>query len=72
MTTGTKSKFEQELNTYFPELADLYALMKQDKRVWVVIKAMLQMANIKQYGKVVITYQDGKINMVSKTVRIKD
>ena len=72
MTSGSKTKFEKDLEVYFPELFDLYGLMKKDKRVWVVIKAMLGMAQLRQYGSVVITYQDGKINVIEKTTKVND
>lgn len=72
MTNSGKTKFEEDLKVYFPELSDLYALMKEDKRVWVVIKAMIQMAGVKDYGRVLITYQDGRINVIEKTIKIND
>ena len=69
MTSGSKTKFEQDLAEYFPELADLYAIMKDDKKVWVVVKTMIEMAKQKRYGSMNITYQGGQINMIEMTTK---
>lgn len=67
MTNSGKTKFEEDLKVYFPELSDLYALMKEDKRVWVVIKSMIDMFKGRKHGRVEITYQEGKINHIFQT-----
>jgi len=68
MTSG-KTKFEKDLKDYFPELSDLYAIMKDDKKVWVVVKTMIEMAKQKRYGSMNITYQGGQINMIEMTTK---
>ena len=70
--SGTKSNFEVDLEVYFPELYDIYQLTKTDKKVSGVIKTMIEMWATKQYGEINITYQDGKINIVSKTTKVRD
>ena len=71
MTSG-KTKFEKDLKDYFPELSDLYAIMKDDKKVWTGVKVMIEMSKTKRYGRVVLTYQDGKINAIEKTTKEND
>ena len=70
--TDSGSKFEEELKIYFPELYDIYRLTKTDRRAWIAIRGMAEMWTKKRYGKITITYQEGKINVVDKTIRERD
>ena len=72
MTTGTteKTKFETDLQAYFPDIYKLHQLGKFDKKLWQAIEIMLSFYDGKDFGEIEITYQEGKINHVSKTTRV--
>jgi hypothetical protein len=63
------SKFEEDLQTYFPDIFRLHQLGKFDKKLWTAIYRMLEFYDDNGYGDVTITYQSGKINHIAKTVK---
>ncbi|MCK5296597.1 MAG: hypothetical protein KAJ75_06880 [Alphaproteobacteria bacterium] len=67
----TKTTFQKELEQYFPELAGLLRIANTDPKVLVVAKALIEMKTKQHYGKLEITYQDGKINHVLQTISKK-
>lgn len=70
MITGmTKTKFEKDLEEYFPDIYKLHQIGKEDPFVWEIIDAMLEMYEAKAYGRLLFTYQDGRINHVFKTLQ---
>jgi hypothetical protein len=71
MTEEPITKFQAELQTYFPDLALLLQIGKTDPRLDVVIKSIVEMWKLKSYGKLEVTYQEGKINHVLQTVSKK-
>ena len=67
----SKTKFEEQLNQYFPEMSEIYALSKKDKKVWTVFKEMVKMSKKRSFGNIKIGYQEGRINGVVKTTSIQ-
>jgi len=62
-----KTKFEKDLEVYFPKIYKLHQLGKWDKFLWETIYKMLDMADKSAFGEIKITYQRGKINHVYYT-----
>ena len=71
MTNSGKTKFEDDLRVYFPELEEIYQLSKDDKQILTLIRALVSMKLNQSYGKVCITYQKGVINVVDVTTRLR-
>lgn len=65
-----QTKFETDLQAYFPDIYKLHQLGKYDKKLWDAIELMVQFYDGKDFGEVRITYQDGKINHIEKTIRV--
>lgn len=65
----TKTKFETDLQAFFPDIYKLHTLGKFDKKLWPAIYRMIEFYDANDYGEVTITYQGGKINHISKTVK---
>ena len=63
------TKFEKDLQQYFPEIYELHLLGKKDPFIWLVIEAMLELSQPGSYGKIEVNYQEGKINKVFKTLQ---
>lgn len=62
-----KTKFEKDLETYFPEIHRLHNYSKFDKLIWEVADALIEMADQNAYGELRITYQSGRINHIFQT-----
>lgn len=60
-----KTKFEQDLFAYFPELAKIWALMAFDPFYAQVIAGAQEMVDHNGYGTLEIIYTNGKINYVN-------
>lgn len=60
-----KTKFEQDLQTYFPDLYSFWALFKFDPFYEEVLQGILEMVKENGYGTLEIIYTDGKINFVN-------
>lgn len=67
----SKSRFEKELENYFPEVAALHRISKKDRNVITAIYAIIDMHEENSYGRVEVSYQNGKINHVTKSVKIQ-
>jgi hypothetical protein len=63
----SQTKFEEQLQQFFPEIYRIHQVGKYDKYVWDVFDKMMEMVDSNEYGEIRITYQCGKINLVSKT-----
>jgi hypothetical protein len=63
------TKFEEDLQTYFPDIFKLNQFGKFDKKLWPAIYKMLEFYEARDFGEITITYQEGKINHISKTIR---
>jgi len=63
-STSPASKFESDLQAYFPDLFQFHQLIKFDKKYTKLIEGILEMVNQNGYGSVKIIYQCGKINYV--------
>jgi len=61
------SKFAADLKEFFPELFGIYTLGKKEPKTFTVIRTMVEMNEQKVFGKIEITYQDGKINHIYQT-----
>jgi len=68
----SKTKFEEQLKVYFPELSRFYVIAKDDSKVWTVIKEMVKMKKERTHGSLKVGYQQGKINGVVKTTSVDD
>ena len=62
-----QTKFEQDLEVFFPDIYKLHQLGKWDKWVWSAIYSMLDMAKNSSFGEVRVTYQRGRINQIYTT-----
>lgn len=60
------SKFEQDLQVYFPDLYKFWSLFKFDPFMEEVLSGILDMVNTDAYGKIEIVYNKGKINYVNQ------
>ena len=63
----SQTKFEEQLKEFFPQIYRIHEVGKFDKYVWDVFDKMMEMVDGNEYGEVRVTYQSGKINLVSKT-----
>ena len=63
------TKFEQDLKQYFPDIYKLHQLGKFDKKLWIAINKMIAQYDNRLYGEIKISYQDGKINFVTVSIR---
>lgn len=68
MTVKTKTEFQKEIETYFPELSDLLLIANTDKKVLVLIKTLVEMHKLRHFGKVEVSYQEGIINHILQTI----
>lgn len=60
-----KTKFEDDLQIYFPDLYQFWSLFNWDKKYEFVMQGILEMVNKNGYGTIEINYQCGKINYVN-------
>ena len=65
-TTG-QTKFEQDLQIYFPDLYKFWSLFAFDPHYELVLMGILEAVDTNMHGKLVITYQNGKINYCNIT-----
>lgn len=63
---SSKTKFEEELKLYFPDIYQFYALLKFDRFYREMLDGILDMVNTDSYGSIEIIYQRGKINYVNQ------
>lgn len=64
------TKFEKDLQAYFPEIYKLHQLGKVDQHLWQVVDAMLAMHTMKASGVVRIRYTEGFIEEANKEERL--
>lgn len=64
--TNSKTKFEQDLQVYFPDLYKFWSLFAWDPFYEEVMSGILEMVDRNAYGIIEIVYQDGKINFVNQ------
>jgi hypothetical protein len=67
MSKMTPTKFEEDLKVYFPDIYQIHTLGKFDHYIWDVFNCMLEFTNKNEYGEIIIQYQNGKINRISRT-----
>ena len=60
-----RSKFENDLKVYFPDIYRLNSIGKWDKFFWDAINAMLKMVDENGTGEIVIRYNAGRIDHLS-------
>jgi len=65
-----KTKFEEDLKVYFPDLYKFWSMVKFDAHADKVLAGMLKMMNGDEYGKIVIVFQAGKINRVNMETQL--
>ena len=66
MPKSGKTKFEQDLKNYFPEMYRFWSLFSYDKYYNELIDAVLEMVNQNATGQIRIIYQRGKINYITQ------
>lgn len=62
----SKTKFEEDLKLYFPDIYQFYSLLRYDKFYREMIDGVLDMVNTDAYGTIEIVYQRGKINYINQ------
>ena len=67
MNDEKRTKFEEDVKVFFPELYEIYLLTKGDVKIWKVLEAMVEMKKQNSFGKIEITYQEGRINFIYET-----
>lgn len=60
-----KTKFEEDLEVYFPEIYRFWSLMKFDPYYKELIEGIVEMVDGDVYGTIKIVYQGGKINTIN-------
>jgi len=60
-----KTKFEEDLAVYFPEIYRFWSLMKFDPYYQELIEGIVEMVDGDAYGTIRIVYQGGKINSIN-------
>jgi hypothetical protein len=60
-----KTKFEQDLQVYFPDLYQFWSLFNWDKKYEFVMQGILEMVEKNGYGTMKIVYQGGKVVYVN-------
>lgn len=60
--TDPKTKFEQDLKAYFPDIYKINNIGKWDKFFWDAVNKMTEMANKNSTGEIVIRYNAGRID----------
>lgn len=60
-----KTKFENDLQAYFPDLYQFWSLFNWDKKYEFVMQGILEMVEKNGYGTIEIVYNCGKINYVN-------
>ncbi|RMD73089.1 MAG: hypothetical protein D6822_00135 [Cyanobacteria bacterium J149] len=61
-----RTKFEEDLEKYFPELYTFWGLFKFDEHYGKLMDAILEMTNQNATGQIRIVYQRGKINYITQ------
>lgn len=60
-----KTKFEQDLQVYFPDLYKFWSLFAFDPFMEELLESILDMVNTNGYGTLKVVYQSGKINTIN-------
>jgi uncharacterized protein (DUF2344 family) len=63
-STSPLSKFETDLQAFFPDLFQFHQLIQFDKKYAKLIDGIMEMVNQNGYGSIKVIYQKGKINYV--------
>lgn len=66
-TDMKQTKFEQDLEAYFPEIYRIHTIGEWDKHIWAVWDAMLEMIDSNSYGEIKIRYNKGRVERIYKT-----
>lgn len=67
MSDQKQTKFEEDLQAYFPDIYKIHTISKWDKYVWDVWRAMMEMIDANAYGEITIKYHRGHINKITKS-----
>lgn len=65
--TSSKTKFEQDLQIYFPDLYKFTQLMNWESHYSELMAGIIQMVDENAYGKIEIVYVNGKVNYINQT-----
>lgn len=68
-----QTKFEKDLEAFFPDIYKIHERGKWDQYIWEVFEAMMEMIDCSSYGEIKVIYQAGRINKVIQSKsRIND
>lgn len=62
MIDDPKTKFENDLKTYFPDIYKINSIGKWDKFFWDAVNSMLKMVDTNASGEITIRYNAGRID----------
>ena len=65
-----KTKFEEQLEEYFPDIYRLHQLGKAEPHLWEAVSVLVEMRQVDATGKVFINYNRGHIDGLSKQVDV--
>lgn len=65
-----KTKFESDLQAYFPDIYDLHLLGKADANLWEIVQVMLRMRKEDITGSIRITYSKGHIDSIRQDIDV--
>ncbi len=66
-----QTKFEKDLQSFFPEVYKLHLYGKFDPMLWEVMYKIYEFYELRQYGDIEIKFQDGRINHAYKRASIE-
>lgn len=61
-----KTKFEEDLEAFFPEIFKLHQYSKGEKYVWDVVYAIMKMRDEDASGSIFVRFQRGHIDKVTR------
>lgn len=63
-----RTKFEQDLKDFFPDIFKLHSYSKSDKFLWEAVYSLIEMRDRDLTGEVSIRFNFGKIDRINQNV----
>lgn len=63
-----QTKFEKDLEVYFPDIYNIHILGKKDTKLWTAVYDLLSLIQTGGYGKIEISVQKGFINRITTSI----